>query len=132
MQNPFGVYQKNQVMTVSGEKLLLMLCDGLVRFIRNAITASEKEDIQEINTNLLKAQGIVAEMMASLDTGSGEFAQNLFQIYEFLYKGLIEANVKKDAHLMQEMLSLAVSVQNTWSEAAKAVNSDRTQQKFAY
>lgn len=122
MDNTFRLYQKNQVMTVSNDKLLLMLCDGLVKYIKNAICGFDSGNIQEINTNLLKAQSIVAELMASLDREAGEFADNLFQIYEYLYRGLMEANVKKDSSHIQELLGLAMEVQETWSAAAKILS----------
>ena len=112
-------------MTVSNDKLLLMLCDGLVKYIRNAVSGFDCGNVQEINTNLLKAQSIVAELMAALDRESCEFADNLFQVYEYLYHGLIEANVRKDPCHIQELLELAVEVQETWSAAAKILSTGK-------
>lgn len=125
MQKSFEVYQKNQIMTASNEKLLLLLCDGLVRFIRNGVSALEEGRIEDINTNLLKAQAIVSELMVSLDREAGEFAQNLYLVYEFLHRGLTEANIKKDAHLIQELLGLAMDLQGTWIAVARSLTSGR-------
>lgn len=131
MPKSLNIYQKNQVMTVSKEKLLLMLCDGLVRFIRNAVSAFEKGNYEDINKNLLKAQAIVSELMVSLDRGAGEFAENIFSIYEFIHSGLMEANMKKDARQLQDLLKLAIAIQETWNEAAKAIKPDNNIQAQA-
>ena len=56
MERLYQKYQKNQVMTVSNEKLLLMLFEGLVRFIRSAQSALGEGDIAEVSNNLIKAQ----------------------------------------------------------------------------
>lgn len=127
MQKSYQAYQKNQVMTVSNDKLLLMLCNGLVRFIKNAQSAMNAGKVAETNNNLIKAQGILSELMASLDRDAGDFAENLFAIYEFMHRSLVEANVRKDGHQLQQILDMAVDLQETWNQVVQAANSHKSQ-----
>ena len=125
MQKSYQAYKKNQVMTVSSDRLLLMLCDGLVRFIRNAETAMENGKIDETNKNLIKAQDILSELMVSLDRNAGDFADNLFEIYEFLYHRLVEINVQKDLAGLHQTLEMALHLQEMWNEVVKAAGAEK-------
>lgn len=125
MYKPYQAYQKNQVMTVSNDRLLLMLCDGLVRFIRNAESALTDGKIDEANKNLIKAQGILSELMVSLDRGAGSFTDNLLEIYEFLYHSLIEVNIKKDQEGLQHILEMALDLQEMWNEVVRMVSMEK-------
>ena len=125
MERLYQKYQKNQVMTVSNEKLLLMLFEGLVRFIKSAQSALVKGDIAEVSNNLIKAQSILCELMASLDRSTGKLADGLFGIYEFMYRSLVEANVKKDEDKIQQVLEMAVDLQETWTEVARILSLEK-------
>ena len=41
------------------------------------------------------AQDIVAELMFSLDRDVGEIADNLYQLYDYIFNRLVEANVSR-------------------------------------
>jgi flagellar protein FliS len=125
LERLYQKYQKNQVMTVSNEKLLLMLFEGLVRFIKSAQSALVKGDIAEVSNNLIKAQSILCELMASLDRSTGKLADDLFGIYEFMYRSLVEANVKKDEDKIQQVLEMAVDLQETWTEVARILSLEK-------
>ena len=55
MNNPYSTYQKNQVQTLSQEKLVLMLYDGAVKFIIKGIKGIEQQNIEEANNGLVRA-----------------------------------------------------------------------------
>jgi flagellar protein FliS len=116
--NALNVYQQNSVNTASKEKLLLMLYDGLVKFIKQGILAIEEKDIQRSNTNLIKAQNIIAEFMATLNMEvGGEISKTLMLLYDYMYRRLVEANIKKDAEIAKEVLEFAQELKETFEEA---------------
>lgn len=125
MRKLYQAYQKNQVMTASNEKLLLMLFSGLVRFIKSAQSAIKNGDIAEANNSLIKAQAILSELMASLDRSVGKLAEDLFAIYEFMHRSLIEANIHKDEDKVQEVLEMAMELEETWSQAVRALTTEK-------
>ena len=62
--------------------------------------------------------------MATLDVSKGgEWAQSLMRVYEFINNQLLQANIKKDISIMDEVLPLIEDVRNTWEEAYKIAKS---------
>jgi flagellar protein FliS len=122
MANAFQAYQTNQVNTASQEKLVTMLYDGALRFIAQAKAGIEEKDIEKSNTNFIKAQKIIAELMSNLNREVGEIAENLFLLYDFMYRRLITANVQKDLQAADEVYSLLSELRDTWVEATRQLH----------
>ncbi len=99
-------------------KLLVMLCDRLVRDIRTAADAQTLGDHPAAHPHLLHAQEIVLELRASLRPDLWAGAQGLDSLYEYLYSQLVHANVHRDAAASLECLELASQLADTWREAA--------------
>lgn len=115
----YQVYQQNQVFTASQEKLVTMLYDGALRFINLAKQGIEEKNLEKANENFIKAQRILAELMGNLDRSVGEVAENLFSLYEYMHRRLVEANVKKDGKIAQEVYELLKDLRDTWVQATK-------------
>ena len=69
--NAINAYQQNGVNTASKEKLLLMLYDGLVKFIKQGIAGLDEKDYSKSNTNFIKAENIINEFMSTLNMEVG-------------------------------------------------------------
>lgn len=111
-------YGNQQIEGASPEQLLLLLYDGAIRFLNEALRALPEEDLETVNSKLIKAQNIVAELMSSLDMKvGGELAENLFRLYEYLHHRLIQANLKKDAEMIEEVLGHLKDLRETWRQA---------------
>ncbi|MBO8167962.1 MAG: flagellar export chaperone FliS [Thermoanaerobacteraceae bacterium] len=119
MNNPYSAYQKNQVQTLSQEKLVLMLYDGAVRFITKGIKAIEERNIEEANNNLLRSQNIMAELMSGINWEAGQIAGQFFQLYEYMHRRLVEANVKKNVEPAKEVLEMVKELRDTWAQMLK-------------
>ena len=73
------------------------------------------KDVESVSKHLLKAQDVVTELMVSLDfERGGEIARNLFSIYIFVNRELMEANVKKQRDPLENVEGLFVELRNTW------------------
>ncbi|QCX32357.1 flagellar export chaperone FliS [Caloramator sp. E03] len=120
--NALNIYQQNSVNTASKEKLLLMLYDGLVRFIKQGIIGLEEKNISKSNTNFIKAQNIILEFMSTLNMEvGGEISKSLMALYDYMYRRLVEANIKKDKDIAQEVLNFAEDLKETFEEAYKKI-----------
>src|SRR5690625_6981645 len=64
----YQAYQNNAVNTASGEELTLMLYNGCIKFIKQAMKAMEEQNFEAKNTNIQKAQNIIQELMLTLDS----------------------------------------------------------------
>jgi flagellar secretion chaperone FliS len=115
--NAYNAYKNNSVNYASKEQLLLMLLDGAVKFAKMARQAILDKDIKKSHENLVKTQDIFTELMITLDQNAGEWAVNMYKIYEFIKEKLFQANLKKDVKVLDEVMPLIEEVRNTWQEA---------------
>ncbi|NLL30324.1 MAG: flagellar export chaperone FliS, partial [Clostridiales bacterium] len=111
--NALNAYKNNIVNYAPKEQLLLMLVDGAVRFSKMARQALEEKNIIESHKNLVKVQDIFTELMITLDTSAGEWAKQLYNVYEFIKNRLFEINLKKDTKMMDELMPVIEDVRNT-------------------
>lgn len=119
MINPYEQYRQNAVMLSSPEKLVLMVYDGLIRFIKSAKLAIQEKDIEAANANIFKAQDIITELAGSLDPDIA-LSDPLASLYDYIFRRLVEANINKDRGILEEMEGLAVELRDTWQEAISA------------
>lgn len=117
--NPFSVsYQENQVFTASREELILMLYDGVAKFLRRGMQAIDDKDFPSINHNLLRAQKIVHYLNMSLDMEKGqEISENLARLYQYMNRRLTECQMKQDRETAQEVLDLVHTLRQAWYQA---------------
>lgn len=122
MQNAFQTaeaYKRQQVLTATPEQLTLMLYNGAIKFINDGIKAMEaKDDVRKSNEMLIKAQNIVIEFMKTLDM-QYEIARQLYPLYEYVYNGLVEGNMKNDVEKLQEVKGILLELRDTWKDAMK-------------
>ncbi|MDD2763123.1 MAG: flagellar export chaperone FliS [Opitutaceae bacterium] len=115
-------YQTQSVLTASPGQLVLLLYDGALRFLglaRAALEGSPHDPrrIETVNSNLLKAQNIIAELQGVIDhQAGGEIAANLDRLYEYYNRRLIEANLKKDVAAVVEVEQLLRELRDAWAE----------------
>jgi len=115
--NAYNAYKNNSVNYASKEQLLLMLLDGAVKFAKMARQAILDKDIIRSHENLVKTQDIFTELAITLDQNAGEWAVNMYRIYDFIKEKLFEANLKKDIKILDEVMPLIEEVRSTWHEA---------------
>ncbi|MFU0784410.1 flagellar export chaperone FliS [Clostridium sp.] len=118
--NAYKTYKANSINYASKEQLLLMLVDGASRFAKIGKQAILDKDIKKAHENIMKTENIFYELMASLDISkAGKWGKSLMSVYDFIVRRLIDANMKKDAKIMDEVIPLIENVKDTWNEAYK-------------
>lgn len=117
--NGYNVYKNNSVNYASKEQLLLMLTEGAVKFCKIGRQAIVDKDIKKAHDALIRTQDIFSELMVSLDTSAGDWAVQLFRVYEFIKQRLIDANLTKNLEIIDEILPLVEDINETWKEAYK-------------
>ena len=117
--NPYSKYKENAVHVASQEQLVIMLSDGAVKYTKVAKLALERGDKQRAHNELIRVQGIFAELIASLDINAGSFAIDLMNIYNFIRNKLIEANIKKDIKIIDEVMPVIEDLRDMWYEVKR-------------
>ena len=111
-------YQQNSIMTATPEELTLMLYNGCIKGIRLAKVGLEEKDYEKANLYMCKAQAIIRELRATLDM-KYDIAKNLYDLYTYFLDRLIEANVKKESSILDEVEQFVSDLRDTWAEAMK-------------
>lgn len=116
MQNPYQAYKSNSVNTASPGELTLMLYNGCLKFIKAAKKAMENKQIEAKNENLLKAQNIISELMVTLNMEL-PVSKNMMAMYDYINRRLIEANIKNEPAIIDEVAELVAEFRDTWKQA---------------
>jgi len=114
-------YKETQILTATPGKLLLMLYDGAIGAIEKALELIEdKRKFDKVNNNLIKAQEIVGELLASLNfEAGGDIAKNLQSLYAYMIQRLIEGNFKKEKEPLKEVLTYLKDLRESWNVAVQ-------------
>lgn len=120
-RNPYAEYRNNQIMTASKAELTLMLYDGAIKFVNQAMEAIDKKDYEKANTFIKKADLIVEEFQITLNR-KYEVAKNFDEVYKYIRSRLLWANVKKDNAILEECLEHLRTMRDTWKEVMRLTN----------
>ena len=111
-------YLKNQIETSSPEQILILLYDGAIKFLNQAKIGIQNKDIELTHNNLTKAQNIISELRNTLDMEiGGDLANNLYALYNYFNRRLVQANIKKEIEPVDEVLEHLRGLRDTWKQA---------------
>ena len=131
--NAVSSYKETRVKTASQGQLVIMLYDaavksldmGLELMVLNTGEKKNPGNIENISKAILKAQEIITELTVSLDfEQGGEIAKNLFSLYIWFNKELLEANIAQDVQRITAIRNLLNELRSAWAEIAAKSNQD--------
>ncbi|MDR0495235.1 MAG: flagellar export chaperone FliS [Treponema sp.] len=123
--NALSTYRETRIKTASQGQLIIMLYNEAVRQLDQALSLLElnnsgKKDpgrIEKINKAVVKTQEIVAELMVSLDfEQGGDIAKNLFALYTWFNRELMEANISQDVQRVSVVRDHMDLLRGSWQE----------------
>ncbi|KJF25893.1 hypothetical protein TZ02_16640 [Clostridium aceticum] len=106
------------MLTAPPENLTLMLYEGAIRFMNQAVIYISAKNNEKTNVAIQRAQDIFIELMSTLNQEI-EMSKNLFSLYEFMNYRLVEANIEKDPEKLREVITMTKELRDTWEEAMK-------------
>lgn len=120
MNTPAGYeqYEKSRILTASPAELTLMLYEGAIKFANIAVMAIEKGDIEKAHNNIRKVENIIEELQATLNH-KYPVAKDFDEVYTYVQHRLLEANIKKDKEILEEVLKHLRTLRDTWKEVMK-------------
>lgn len=121
-KNAAQFYKQNSVQTASPAKIILMLYDGAVKFCNIAEEAMKENDVEKANVNIQKAQKIIVQLRVSLDT-KYPVSQEFDRVYDYIYRRLVEANMKKDVTVLEDAQRHIRTMRETWKEVMQKTHS---------
>lgn len=125
----YSEYKKVDISTAPQSKLVIAMYEGAIKFLDISVNAlSKKYGIEDAHTNIIKAQDIIYELLASLNYDAGDISDRLSAIYTYMNQKLTEANIAKDKEPIIEIITYLKELKLAWQEAelnvSKVVKSD--------
>ena len=117
-KNPYAKLTEDKIFSATKEELTLMLYEGALRFCNQALVALEKKDFIKVNELLLRVQDIIREFQITLKDDFG-VSNDFRQLYDYIFRLLVDANVRKEQSVLEEARDLIREFRDTWKEAMK-------------
>ena len=112
-------YQETAITTQTKGRLIVMLYDGAIKFLKMAIKEIQANNPEQKGKYITKALNILFELNTVLDTDAGgEVATNLRSLYTFMIRRLHEANIEQDAGRIEEVIKLLEELNQSWKAIA--------------
>ena len=124
-QNALSTYKETRIKTAGQGQLIIMLYSAAVRKLDEALDLLEINDsgkrdpgnIEKVGKAVVKTQEIISELMVSLDfEQGGDIAVNLFSLYTWFNRELMEANINKDAKRISIVRNHLDDLRSVWQE----------------
>ncbi len=110
-------YRDSAVLTATPEQLVVMLYDGVSRFLRQAEVVMGEGAYGHASERLFRAEAIIDELLATLNMDAGgEISTRLQAIYLFSRRHLSEARVHRDPRRIAEVRELMGSLREAWAQ----------------
>lgn len=115
-------YLANQVMQASPKRLIELLFEGCIKNLKQATLAIEQENINLAHNKLVRAQDIILELRYSINEEvGGQVAQQFIQLYEYMNQQLLQANLKKEVALIEQVQQMVTELLETWKQMEVSV-----------
>ena len=119
--NPYEAYTNVNINTADQRQLIMMLYDGALRFMKKGINKIEQQDFEGAHNYLVRSREIVAELLATLrPEKGGELGENLKRLYTYAFNRLVEANLLKDATIVEEVIGIMSTLRDGWAQIKTA------------
>lgn len=123
MQTAAKAYLKTQVNTTSQGDILILLYDGAIKFLGQAKEKIAARDYAQKGILISRALDILAELQSSLNAQKGgELADNLQKLYFICSTKLLQANLKMDTAIIDEVMRILTGLR----DAFRAANAEVT------
>ncbi len=114
-------YKAVQVRTSSPGEVLVMLFDGLFRFLGEAREAMIRDERAFAGDRLDRAHAIVMELAGSLNKSvEPELCENLEALYLFASQKLLEANLGRDPTKVTEAMRVLDPIREAFKTAIRS------------
>jgi flagellar protein FliS len=126
-KNPYDKYKQTEINTANQGKLIVMLYDGAIKFLNIALENMHPKTYDLVNTNIIKAQDIITELMLSINfTDGGQVSTHLFNLYMYFKRRLLEANIQKDPEIVKEISKMLKDLRDAWDKiSARETKTDK-------
>jgi len=115
--NRSSVYNDTSITTASPTKLVVLLYQGAVRFLREAVSDIQRQDYVHKRTAIARAESIIHYLQVTLDTEKGgEIARELNRLYSYMKLRIYDGSARLDCKPIEEVIELLETLLSGWEQ----------------
>jgi flagellar protein FliS len=120
--NPGLSYREASVAGANPVRLVILLYEQATADLHRALAAQNAGHIEQRTREINHALLVLGHLQATLDKEQGgKVAANLERFYEQIKAGLVEAQCKQSAALLERQISLLMHVQEAWRDVERSL-----------
>ncbi|MED1601288.1 flagellar export chaperone FliS [Alkalihalophilus marmarensis] len=104
----------------SSQELTALLYEACLINLEDSLGMIDQKEYVEANAKLQKASDIIHRLGAGINYEAGIIADQLEQVYNYAADKIVEANIKKDKAMIEEVIQIIESIMSSWNEAMKS------------
>lgn len=110
-------YRKTTAESATGLGLLIGLFDTLAGDLRRAAEAQREDDVERRCQEVRHALIVIAHLESWLERGTGGvLAQQLIDFYSMLRQKLIQAQARKSAEILEQLMASVLDLRKQWQQ----------------
>ena len=126
-----STYKETTIKTAAPGQLIVMLYDEGIKQLTKAVELLQKNQdgkkdpgkIEQISKAVMKTEEIITELMISLDfEQGGEIAKQLFSLYTWFNRELLEANISQDVDRIIAVKNMLLELRNSWNTISQTAS----------
>ncbi len=122
-------YLTTEVMTATPQRLQLILVEAAIRSCEQARRCWAANQTEQACEALIHAESIVTELLARLNQeGDPEMAKRIASVYLFVFRSLVDANLKHDETKLKDAIRVLETERETWQEVCRRFGSSDASQ----
>jgi len=115
--NPYAQYRQNSVETATPTRMIVMLYDGAIRFLSQALPVMRVQQYDQQTMLIGKAQAIIAHLRETLNfEAGGTVAKHLSNVYLGLFDSLTDANIHDKPEQVEKAIEVLRELREAWVE----------------
>jgi flagellar secretion chaperone FliS len=116
--NPIQQYKEQSINTMSKGEQLITLFDEALKNLHYGSMMLQDRNYETSRKCTNKCKNIFSYLSSILDRQYG-VSDDLGQLYHFIYKQILQAELKRDPAILDELVPLVENMRDTWSQAEK-------------
>jgi flagellar secretion chaperone FliS len=116
-----GNYLEQEILSANGVELVLILYRAALESLDQARTCLRRGDIAGRSKAISKAAAVLGELTGSVNRAQGgELAASLIELYDYMQRRLLEANIHQLEEPLAETGRLLGTLMEAWSQVPAA------------
>lgn len=117
----FGVYQSVEATTADPARLVVLLFDGAISFLRQAEEGLDRGEVDTFASRVSRAQAIIGELSDSLHReAGGDLGASLARLYDFMRSHLTRGLIARSGAPAREVIELLHELREGFEGARRA------------